>query len=205
MFLLTGCLSDEEPASGAEDNEDTSAINNAPVISGNPQGAINMGDFYTFTPDASDPDGDALNFSISNRPPWASFDEQTGTLQGQPSLADVGVYSNIQITVSDGTDQASLAAFEIEVSQVALGSMTLSWTPPTENTDGSALTDLAGYRFYYGTTAGNYPKVAEFENPGLSTVVIENLVPDTYYVVATAINTAGVESPYSNEAVKVVE
>ena len=45
----------------------------------------------------------------------------------------------------------SLPAFSITVTQVGLGSMSLSWTPPTQNTDGSALTDLAGYKLYYGT------------------------------------------------------
>ena len=48
--------------------------------------------------------------------------------------------------------------FHVEVTQSALGSMTLSWTAPTENTDGSQLNDLAGYKLYYGTSAGNYTK-----------------------------------------------
>ena len=30
---------------------------------------------------------------------------------------------------------------------------TISWSPPTQNTDDSALDDLAKYRFYYGPDA----------------------------------------------------
>jgi hypothetical protein len=32
---------------------------------------------------------------------------------------------------------------------------TLTWDAPTTNADGTPLTDLAGYRIYYGTTSGN--------------------------------------------------
>ncbi len=45
--------------------------------------------------------------------------------------------------------------FDITVNQIALGSATLSWKPPTENADGSALTNLAGYRIYYGRNRDN--------------------------------------------------
>ena len=42
------------------------------------------------------------------------------------------------------------------------------------------------------------------DNPGLSSYVVENLVPGTYEFVATSINALGVESVYSNSATKVV-
>jgi hypothetical protein len=40
--------------------------------------------------------------------------------------------------------------------------------------------------------------------PTISTYIVENLLPDTYYVVATAINASGIERRYSDEAVKTV-
>jgi len=82
--------------------------------------------------------------------------------------------------------------------------MTLSWTPPTQNSDGSVLTDLAGYNIYFGSSQGNYPNRVGIDNQSISTYVIENLLPDTYYVVATSLNSQGVESTYSNVAVKTV-
>jgi hypothetical protein len=36
----------------------------------------------------------------------------------------------------------------------------------------------------------------------MTTYVVENLSPDTYYFAATAFNESGVESRYSGEAVK---
>ena len=70
--------------------------------------------------------------------------------------------------------------------------------------DGSVLTDLAGYKLYYGKSAGRYNKSIRIDNPTVSSYLIDNLLPDTYYVVATSFNAAGIESAFSNEAVKTV-
>jgi hypothetical protein len=76
----------------------------------------------------------------------------------------------------------------------------LSWTAPTQYTDGSPLTDLAGYKIYYGTEPGNYSVTIQLDNPGLTTYVVEYLTPNTYYFAVTAINSTGIESQYSGEA-----
>jgi hypothetical protein len=80
----------------------------------------------------------------------------------------------------------------------------LSWTPPTQNTDGTALTNLAGYRVYWGTSQGNYTNSTTISNPGLSSYVVEQLTPATWYFALTAVNAAGAESSYSNVASKQV-
>ena len=81
------------------------------------------------------------------------------------------------------------------------GNATVSWIPPTENTDGSNLgADLAGYRIYYGTSSGDYSNTLEIANPGLSSVVVEGLDEATWCFVMTAVNTIGIESSYSEEA-----
>jgi hypothetical protein len=181
------------------------AINNPPQISGTPASSVNEGQAYSFKPTASDADGDALTFSVSGLPAWANFDTATGTLSGTPQAADVGVYSNIVISVSDGQASASLPAFSITVDAISLGSVTLSWTAPTQNEDGTTLTDLAGYKIYWGTTAGSYPNSVTIDNPSVTTYVVENLAPGNYEFVATAFNTSGVESQYSGAATKVVQ
>ena len=179
--------------------------NSAPTISGTPAKAVTEGSQYTFTPGASDPDGDSLSFSITNKPAWAAFDTGTGRLSGTPQAGDVGTYADIVISVSDGQATASLGAFAITVEAIAMGSVTLSWSPPTENTDGTTLTDLAGYRIYWGTTSGSYPNSVTIDNPGLTTYVVENLTAGTYEFVATSYNTSGVESDYSAPATKTVQ
>ncbi len=197
------------------DGQDTTALapfsivvsqppNRAPTISGTPGTAVMQGTQYAFTPTASDPDGNTLTFSITNSPAWATFNTATGQLSGTPAAQDVGATSGIVISVSDGTLSASLAAFTVTVQAVATGSATLSWTPPTTNSDGSPLTDLAGYKIYWGPTAGTYPNSATLTNPGLTSYVVGNLVPGTYFFVATAVNSVGAESVFSAPASKTI-
>lgn len=172
--------------------------NQTPTISGTPPPTVMHGNAYSFTPSASDADGDTLTFSVANLPDWASFDPSTGRLSGTPSAADVGTYANIAISVDDGSANATLAAFSIEVVGVAMGSATLTWDPPTQNTDGSLLTNLVGYKIHWGTTQGNYTNSVLVENPGLSSYVVDQLTPATWYFAVTAVNSAGLESDYSN-------
>ncbi|MBN7818750.1 Ig-like domain-containing protein [Bowmanella yangjiangensis] len=91
------------------------ATNTAPTISGAPATSIKQGEAYNFTPTASDPDGDTLTFSISNKPIWASFNSTTGALTGTPLKEDVGSSNGIVISVSDGELSAALPAFNLEV------------------------------------------------------------------------------------------
>lgn len=181
------------------------APNRAPTISGTPPTAVLQGAAYTFTPTAADPDGNPLTFSIANRPAWASFNTATGRLSGTPGAGDVGTTSGIVISVTDGTLTASLAAFAVTVQAVATGSATLSWTAPLQNTDGSPLTNLAGYRIYWGTQSGSYPNSVTLTNPGLTTYIVESLSPGTYFFVATALNAVGTESSFSGVASKTIQ
>lgn len=176
----------------------TASSNNAPTISGTPATAVNAGSAYSFTPTAADKDGDALSFSVSNLPSWASFSTTNGKISGTPTATQAGSYSNIAISVSDGKSTTGLAAFSITVARVATSSTaTLSWTPPTQNTDGTTLTDLGGYKIYYGTSSTALNQIVAVNNPGLTAYVIDNLSPATYYFAIKALTTAGVESDYS--------
>ena len=182
-------------------------INRRPTISGTPPPSVEAGRGYSFRPTATDPDGDNLTFTISNRPPWATFDARTGTLSGTPAIGDERIYGNIVIGVSDGELSASLRAFAIEVisSGAGQGSITLSWQAPTLNEDGSALVDLAGYRIYWGTSPGTYTDSVTVENPGITTYTVDGLAPGDYTFVATSFNAAGVESSFSNPATQTVK
>lgn len=168
--------------------------NSKPTIGGSPPQAVLADSTYSFQPTASDSDGDVLSFRIQNAPAWAKFDLATGKLEGKPGPGEIGTYSSIVISVTDGAADASLNAFSITVESVGNSSLELSWQAPTENEDGSPLTDLAGYKLYWGTTPGDYTNSVTIDNPGVLTYVLDNLVPNTYYFVATAFNTGGAES-----------
>jgi hypothetical protein len=89
--------------------------------------------------------------------------------------------------------------------QGATNSTTLSWEAPTVNTDGSALTNLGGYKIYYGTASGDYTNSISVATIGLSTYVINGLtVGQRYFFAVTAVSTDGVEGPYSEELVDTI-
>jgi hypothetical protein len=184
---------------------DVAKSNSAPRISGVPSGTALVDTTYSFTPSASDPDGQPLTFSIANLPAWASFDSSTGRLSGKPSSASVNTYSNIVISVSDGQLSASLPAFSLVVKAAAVsGSATLSWVPPTQKLDGTPLTNLAGFKIRYGQSAAALDQVLDIASPVVSTAVVENLGVGTWYFAIKAYTTDNVESDLSNLAQKTI-
>ena len=179
-------------------------LNQAPTIVGSPSAHVLEGEFYEFLPIATDPDGDPLEFSISRKPGWAKFDKSSGRLWGTPVAGDVGNFTNIAISVSDGKDSASLVPFDVSVNPIALGAATLSWNPPTENSDGSPLTDLAGYRIYYGRNQDNLTQVVVVNNPGLTRYVVENLSAARWHFAMTSVNGEGAESQRTQTVSKTI-
>jgi hypothetical protein len=84
------------------------------------------------------------------------------------------------------------------------GSATLSWTAPTENTDGTALTNLAGYHIYYGTSAGAWTSTITVLEAAETSYVVDGLAPGTYYFAVVAFNSDGDDSPQSNISSKTI-
>jgi hypothetical protein len=171
--------------------------NTPPTISGHASTAVNAGVAYSFTPTAADANNNTLSFSIKNMPGWAKFSTVSGTLSGTPAAADVGTYANIQISVSDGKASVALPMFTVAVNQMSAGNAALDWTPPTENTDGSVLTNLAGYNVHYGTSPDKLTQVVKLANPGLTSYVVGNLTAGTWFFAVTSYAANGTESSNS--------
>jgi len=170
--------------------------NRAPVISGQPPTSIVAGQAYSFQPSASDADGDTLTFAIVNRPAWLTFNAQTGRLSGTPTASDVGTFANIAIAVSDGQANVALTPFTVLVTgnATASGTATLRWTAPTENEDGTPLTNLAGFRVFVGASPSSLARVAELASAGASSYGVTGLASGTHYFSVRAYNNVGVES-----------
>jgi hypothetical protein len=195
FLLLSAC--------GGGEDSDRSA-NRAPVISGTPSSQATAGRSWSFLPSLSDPDGDTLTVSATNLPGWLTLNPSTGLVQGTPGEGDVRTWSNIRLAVSDGIASATLPAFSINVlpTGTAMGTATLSWSPPTERADGSPIGELAGYQVLYGQQSRNYDTTIELNNPGLTRYVIEGLGPGTWYFAVKAVTTDGLESAPSREVSK---
>lgn len=96
------------------------------------------------------------------------------------------------VTVSGGSGSSSGGS-----DSTAVSSATLSWDAPTTNSDGSPLTDLTGYKVYYGTSSGSYTESVDIGNTTGS--VVDGLSAGTWCFAVTAYDTSGNESDYSNE------
>ena len=177
-------------------------VNRAPEISGSPATIVEEGVAYRFVPDAFDADDDTLIFSIVNKPVWASFNSATGELGGAPAGIDVGSHVDIVISVSDAEQTASLANFSIEVSAYqppVIGNATLSWVAPVTRIDGSPLllSELKGYRIYYGTNPNNLALLVDLGDPTAVEYVVEGLTEGTHYFAVSAYDSSDIEGERS--------
>jgi len=133
-------------------------VNGAPAISGTPDTSVDEDTAYHFAPVGYDNDtADTLIFSIANKPNWANFDEVTGILSGTPGNARVGTTNNIVISVSDGTETASLPGFSLTVNNVN-DAPVISGSPATEVNEDSA--------YYYK------PQVTDVDSQSLTFSII---------------------------------
>jgi hypothetical protein len=177
------------------------------TISGTPATSVTATSKYSFQPSAQDSAGKALSYSVKNAPSWATFSIASGLLSGTPTTAQVGTYSGIVITASDGTASSSLPSFAITVKSLtaATGSATLRWTDPTKNTDGSALTNLAGVNIHYGTSPSALTQTIQVVGTSLGSYTVNNLAAGTWYFGAAAYTTTGLEGVMSNIGSKTIQ
>ena len=120
--------------------------------------------------------------------------------------ADAGLYDGILISVTDGLDTASLPAFSIrvDVAVAQTGGFTLNWTAPVTRADGTPLplSEIDGYRIYYGELSGSYPNSVEVADGAAETVTVTDVPVGDYRVVMTTYDVDGRESGYSAEISK---
>lgn len=116
----------------------------------------------------------------SGHPSWDGEKSSSGTQQ-LPTISISGTYA-LTITCTFPDNRTAK----------------LSWVPPTENTDGSSLTNLAGYSIHYGRQSTTLSESVLVSNAGATTYTLEDLALGTWYFAVRARNTQGVESDLSN-------
>jgi hypothetical protein len=185
-----------------------SASGSAPptvTISGTPATSVTEGKTYTFQPTAKDSAGRTLSYSVANKPSWATFSIASGLLTGTPT--QIGSYSNIIVSASDGKASSSLAPFAIKVvaPPAATGSATLQWSDPTKNTNGTTLSNLAGVRLYYGPSQSAMTNEVTIASTSETTYTVSGLTAGTWYFGATAYTTTGMVSALSPIGSKTIQ
>jgi hypothetical protein len=167
-------------------------------LSGTPAASVTVGNAYQFEPTVSA--GGTVKFSVQGQPAWMAFNSATGTLTGTPTASAEGSTGQITITGSNGTSSASIGPFvvHVNVAAAASGSAALSWIAPTHNTNGTLVTDLAGYHIYYGTNADDLTTTIDVAGGSSTAYTVTGLSAGTYYFSVVAYNAEGLDSSDSN-------
>jgi hypothetical protein len=131
---------------------------------------------------------------------WSGSKAATGTETINSLTSD----SHFILSCSNASESVS-GSVDVTINTTGYGTALLSWTPPTENTDNSPLTDLAGYRIYYGTTSHDYTETITINDPMATSYLIENLSSSDWFFAITSFNSLGIESEYSEEATKTID
>ena len=105
----------------------------------------------------------------------------------------------VVLLIGCGGFHATTSNFNIGQGQQCLHPVHVFWTAPTTNTDGTPLTDLAGFKIYWGANSGNYGLNVEVADPKATSYTLCNFLPLTYYFAMKAYTTTGTESSFSNE------
>ncbi len=138
---------------------------------------------------------------------WSSQNADTctasGGWSGAKNLADSEQIGPITAATTYTLSCTGAGGTAIEMLTVLITTMvSLDWVAPTENVDGTPLTDLTAYRIYYGAGSRSYDDVLDLPDPAATSYTVD-LVSGTYYVAMTAIDGDGNESAYSNEVIKI--
>jgi hypothetical protein len=161
---------------------------------GKPPESIAVGEPYAYVPVVTNAIMPDVEFSYINRPSWSGIYRSSGAILGTPT--EPGVYSNIQIQAWDGVNFGVSAPFTIVVSSTT-GSADLRWVKPMLNTDGSPLTNLAGYLIHYGSSTANLDTKLFVDSPDSTALQIDNLSPGKWYFKIAAVTDTNVQGPFS--------
>jgi len=191
--------SPEDGSAGADSNSPVSVTITSPV----PGGTMETPDDTVVLEGTADSSSELVSVSwTSDR---GAQGEATGDASWQTGEIELALGENkITITAQDSNGATASRTLVIKRESEFPGSVTLTWEAPTTREDGTPLTDLAGYHILYGRMSVTYDYEIKIDNPGVLTYVVENLASGTWYFVASAYDSSGLESNFSNELSHVV-
>lgn len=139
---------------------------------------------------------------VSDWSPW-SIGAWTECIGGQQTRAEARART-ISTQPANGGAACPVLSESRTVTQACSVAVLFTWTPSVQNTDGSPLTNLAGYRVHYGASPAELTQTIQIANPSVTSYSIESLAPGTYYFGVKAYTSGGTESALSNILSRVV-
>lgn len=150
--------------------------------------------------------GGTLSWTLTDNATWLQLNTVSGTTTTETDTISVSVTTSglavgtyngiITVTASGASNSPRQIPVSLTLSASTAGTVTLTWNANTES-------DVAGYKVYRGTGSGTYgaplttlPKTTtSYTATGLQNGT-------TYFFAITAYDSAGNESPFSNEVSK---
>lgn len=131
-----------------------------------------------------------------------SYRFSTSLTAGTAYSVSVGIQpAGLRCTIANASGISFTDVNNANITCVPLTSVNVYWTMPTQNTDGTSLTDLTGYILYYGTDPTLNVKTSKFiPVPNLSTTVNNLASGNTYYFSIASVSASGGVGPRSNFA-----
>lgn len=207
VFLFTASTVACSGGSGGSAYQDVSGEGNGGAGQTGPTVTITSPDAPEIdtTDDSMDLGGSAESAAGITSVSWKSNRGSEGSANGTVSwtISDIPLElgaNKITVTATDTSGQSYSDKIVINRESGGTGSVTLSWIPPTERTDGTPLDNLAGYEISFGRMSRVYDYTVTIDNPGLATYVVENLMPGSWYFAIAAYDAEGLVSDLSNEA-----
>jgi hypothetical protein len=197
-LTLSACLLD----SGTElnDNNSQSATNGISLAITSPTSATTMDTTDSTVSLAGTAGSNSGIAGVSWRNDRGGQGAASGTDNWQTSSIALQLGQNaITVTAEDTNGNTHSRNIVVNRESGELGSATLSWAAPTTRTDGSALTNLSGYKIYYGRMSETYDYSVDITNPGVLTYVVEGLASGEWFFALSAYDADDLESNRTDE------
>lgn len=194
-LLMSACLSDS-----ATDGPANATISLA-ITSPTSASTIHTTDAAVGLAGNADSESGIFKVTWTNDRGGAGIADGTETWRIASIALDLGA-NRITVTAEDTAGATASRSIFVNRESGQIGSATLSWVAPTTRTDGSPLTNLSGYKVFYGRMSGIYDYQIDIDNPAILVYVVENLVSGDWYFALTAYDSEGLESDRSNEVLR---
>ena len=187
-FLFTGCF----------------LFNSSPVIESTPVTTTKEGAEYTYDVEATDPDGDTLEFSLLVHPTNMTINSITGVITWTPTGDQIGE-NEVVIEVSDGS-RSTTQPFTVTVDETLLTSIVVLPSSMTlEIGESKAITSVTAH-YDNSTSAGITPLTActyESNKPGTATVSSSGIIKGI--ASCTASTAAIITVSYTEDSITVTD
>jgi hypothetical protein len=155
------------------------------TLTANPK-SVQAGGYSTLTWSAINTDG------CHSYGPWHA----TEPAQGSTTTNGLTETTNFTLACWNASGASSSANVTVTVAAAGAGNgtVTLGWSPPTLNTNGTPVTALNGYTVYYGTSANSMTQSLSVAGGSATSCEITGLAAGTWYFDVAANATNGTKS-----------